>query len=71
MQYNEGVSVIIPTFNQEKLIERCILSVLASSMQNIQVIIVDDGSYDRSQQIISDYVIKDSRITIVSGKNGG
>lgn len=57
---NELVSVIIPLYNKEKYIKRCIDSLVKQTYKNLQIIIVDDGSTDNSTDIISQY--KDERI---------
>ena len=56
---NELVSVIIPLYNKEKYIKRCIDSLVKQTYKNLQIIIVDDGSTDNSTDIISQY--KDER----------
>lgn len=63
------VSVIVPVYNQEKFIERCIDSILAQSMQEIEVILVDDGSTDSTPDILSRYEQKDNRITVLHQQN--
>ncbi len=66
------VSVIIPVYNAEKYISRCIDSVLGQSMQEIEVICVDDASKDSSLSILKQYEAKDSRIrVIVQKENAG
>ena len=52
---NELVSVIIPLYNKEKYIKRCIDSLVKQTYKNLQIIIVDDGSTDNSTDIISQY----------------
>ncbi len=63
------VSVIVPVYNQEKYIERCIDSILAQSLQEIEVILVDDGSTDATADILSHYEQKDERITVLHQQN--
>lgn len=65
------VSVIIPVYNSEKYLETCIESVLAQSLREIEIIIVDDGSTDNSWQIISRYADQDSRIVALRRRNSG
>ncbi|MEA5108196.1 MAG: glycosyltransferase family 2 protein [Sphaerochaeta associata] len=67
----ELISVIIPVYNAEKTINRCIDSILAQSYQNLQVILVNDGSTDSSLQICEEYKSIDSRILLLDGPNQG
>lgn len=68
---NKLVSVIIPAYNVEKYIGKTIESVLDQSYPTIEVIIVNDGSTDKTPEIISKYTQKDSRIIVVDQKNRG
>jgi glycosyltransferase involved in cell wall biosynthesis len=61
-----GVSVIVTTYNGEKSIEKTISSVLNQSYQNIQLIVVDDGSTDRTNSILKAIANKDSRVELIS-----
>lgn len=65
------VSVIVPIYNVEKYINRCIDSILNQTYKNIEVILVDDGSPDRCGEIIDKYAEKDKRIKTIHKKNGG
>ncbi len=65
------VSVIIPVYNGEKYLEETIQSVLASKQSPLEIIIVNDGSTDSSLQIAEEYAGKDSRVKVLSQKNGG
>ena len=56
------VSIIVPVYNVEQYIRRCIDSIINQSYKNIELIIVDDGSTDSSQQIIKEY--KDKAIIV-------
>ena len=67
----ELVSIIIPIYKVEKDLKRCIESVLNQTYQNIEIILVDDGSPDNCPKICEDYKIKDSRIKVIHKKNGG
>lgn len=63
------ISVIIPSYNHEKYIQRCIDSVLKQTYEDFELIIIDDGSKDNSNQIIASY--SDSRITYIKQENSG
>ena len=65
------ISVVIPVYNVEKYLEECIESVLRQSYQNFEIILVDDGSTDRSGIICDTYAAQDKRIQVVHQKNGG
>lgn len=65
------ISIIIPAYNVEKYIAKCLHSVINQSYKNLDVIVVDDGSKDRTGCIIDDYSAKDNRIRAVHQPNGG
>lgn len=65
------VSIIIPIYNMEKYIKRCIESVLDQTYENIEIILINDGSTDKSSNIINEYALKDSRIKILHKLNEG
>ena len=67
--FMEKVSVIIPTYNRENVIERSIRSVLNQTYTNLEVIVVDDGSKDNTEKIVKS--INDDRIIYYKQKNGG
>ncbi len=64
-------SIIVPVYNVEKYIEKCLNSIYSQSYENFEVIIVNDGSPDNSVDIINKYVQKDSRFKLYNKKNGG
>lgn len=68
---NDLVSIIVPVFNCGQWIERCILSVLNQTYNNLQVIIINDGSYDESEYIIQKYANQDNRIIYINKENEG
>ena len=68
---NELISVIIPVYNVEKHLEKCIKSILAQSYSEIEVILVDNGSKDRSGSICDKFASEDSRVKVVHKPNGG
>ncbi len=65
------ISVIIPVYNREKVIEECIDSVFAQSYQNFEIVIVDDGSTDSTLQICKRLAEKDERIKLFVAGHGG
>jgi glycosyltransferase involved in cell wall biosynthesis len=65
------VSIIVPVYKAEKYIDRCVCSILAQSVQNIELIIVNDGSPDNSLAIAEKYARQDSRVKVLSQKNMG
>ena len=68
---NELISVIIPVYNVEQYVERCLNSVINQSYTNLEIILVDDGSTDRSGEICDQYALKDSRIKVIHEENAG
>lgn len=62
-------SVILPLYNKERFVARCIDSVLAQTRQNFEIIVVDDGSTDRGPEVVR--AMKDSRIRLIQKENGG
>ena len=65
------VSVIIPVYNGESYLEQCLDSIIGQTLKEIEIICVNDGSKDRTQQILEKYAEKDSRIQIINQENGG
>lgn len=67
----ELISVIIPVYNVEKYLDRCMQSVLKQTYRNLEIILVDDGSTDASGKICDEYREKDDRIKVIHKENGG
>ncbi len=65
------VSVIVPIYNGEKVIRRCIESILNQDYQNIELLLMDDGSKDASPAICDQYAAADSRVRVVHKANSG
>lgn len=65
------ISVIVPIYNVEKYLDRCVDSIINQTYKNLEIILVDDGSPDNCPQMCDDYAKKDSRIKVVHKKNGG
>ncbi|EET60574.1 hypothetical protein BRYFOR_07392 [Marvinbryantia formatexigens DSM 14469] len=71
MADRKKVSVIIPVYNVEKYLEKCLDSVERQTLPEIEIICVNDGSTDGSLQILQSYAEKDDRIIIINKENGG
>lgn len=71
MEDNYLVSIIVPVYNAELNLRDCLNSILSQTYENIEVIIVDDGSTDRSKSICEEYAKLDSRVILISQKNSG
>ncbi len=67
----KSVSVIIPVYNVEKYLPKCLDSVVGQSYRNLEIICINDGSPDNSAEILEYYAKKDSRIKIITQKNEG
>lgn len=65
------ISVIIPIYNAEKYLNKCLDSIISQTYQNLEIIAVDDGSTDNSGLICDQYVQKDKRIRVIHKKQGG
>lgn len=65
------ISVIIPVYNVEKYLERCLFSITNNTYRNLEIICVNDGSSDHSLDILNRYKLKDQRILVIDKENGG
>ncbi len=65
------ISVVIPVYNSEKYLEKCLTSLVNQTFKDIEFIFVNDGSIDNSLNILQEYAKKDSRITIINQENKG
>lgn len=65
------VSIVIPVFNAEKSIDKCVQSVLNQNYRDFEVILIDDGSEDSSLSICKKYALQDERVKVIRKKNGG
>lgn len=68
---NDLISVIVPIYNVEKYLNKCLDSILNQTYQNLEVILINDGSPDKCSEICDEYAIKDARIRVVHKKNEG
>ncbi len=65
------ISVIIPVYKVEKYLKRCVDSVIAQTYENIEIILVDDGSPDNCGEMCDEYAKADSRVLVIHKENGG
>ena len=66
-----AISIIVPIYNMERLMRRCIDSLLAQSFKDFELLLIDDGSKDASWSICQEYAEKDPRVFIFHKENGG
>lgn len=66
-----AVSVIVPVYNEESLLPRCLDSILAQTMRNFELLLIDDGSTDGSAAIADEYAARDARVRVIHQPNGG
>jgi len=65
------ISVVVPIYNVEKYLKKCVDSIINQSYHNLEIILVDDGSPDNSPKICDEYALLDTRIKVIHKKNGG
>ena len=72
MKYNfPQISIIVPVFNASKFLNQCVDSILSQSFEKFELILIDDGSTDSTLDICNNYARMDSRIVVLTKKNGG
>lgn len=73
MQNNRNIliSIIVPIYNVENYLEKCLCSICNQSYSNLEILLIDDGSNDRSAEICDEYTIKDRRIRVIHQENKG
>ena len=65
------ISVIVPVYNMEKYLEKCVRSILDQDYKDIELILVDDGSKDSSPAMCDEFAKQDERIKVIHKPNGG
>lgn len=68
---NEKISIIVPVYNVEQYLKRCVHSLISQTYGNLEIILVDDGSTDRCPQLCDEFSKQDERIIVIHKKNGG
>lgn len=68
---NVKVSIIVPIYNTAKFLPVCLNSILHQTYENLEIVLIDDGSTDESSKIVDTYAKKDSRVKVVHQKNAG
>lgn len=71
MNENPKITVIVPVYNTEKYLRRCVDSILAQTFTDFELLLIDDGSTDGSSAICDEYAKKDSRVRVFHKENGG
>ena len=68
---SKKISIIVPLYNAEKYIEQTIEDLITQTYQNIEIIMINDGSVDKSEDIVRKYAREDDRIKVISIENQG
>ena len=71
MEYRPLISVIVPVYNVEPYLDRCMESLLGQTLWDIEIILVDDGSPDKCPQMCDGYGLRDGRVKVIHKENGG
>lgn len=71
MEKQDLISIIVPVYNVENYIDRCVESIINQSYKNLEIILVDDGSTDSSREKCDIWVARDHRIMVIHKENGG
>ena len=65
------VSIIVPVYNTEKYLSKCLDSIVNQTYKNLEIILINDGSTDNSKAICEDFAKKDKRIQVINKENSG
>jgi len=68
---NDLISVVVPVYKVEEYLRRCIDSIISQSYKNIEIILVNDGSFDNSPNICDEYAEKYDNVIAIHKENGG
>lgn len=68
---NPKISIIVPVYNAERYLRRCVDSILAQTFNDFEVLLIDDGSKDHSGAICDEYAQQDDRVRVWHKENGG
>ena len=71
MKKNQLVSIIVPMYNAEKYMSECLDSLINQDYENLEIVLVDDGSTDKTLKICNEYAKKDKRVKVIHQKNSG
>ena len=66
-----AVSVIVPVYNVEKYLDKCVQSIVSQTFKDIEIILVDDGSKDKSGRMCDEWSRRDKRVKVIHKENGG
>jgi len=69
--YSDLISVVVPVYNVERYLDRCVSSIVGQTYHNLEIILVDDGSKDASAEICDDWASRDNRIRVIHKENAG
>lgn len=67
----DKISIIVPVYNIQEYLEKCVKSIVKQTYKNLEILLVDDGATDNSGIICNDFALKDDRIKVIHKKNGG
>ena len=71
MNTEPKISIIIPVYNVEKYLQKCLDSVINQTYKNLEIICINDGSPDNSGKILDEYAKKDGRVIVIHQENAG